>query len=653
MYKSLFNFVKRKIPRISDTELIALRSGNTSIDRDILEGKISLPNKIQVENKFPEATLGKLLNGFDGTQIYPNNNNNKWINYLAKNKYFSFLIDERYGGIKLSVNELSDVLTKITSVDPALGVVTMVPNSLGPGELLTLYGTDAQKEKYLPKLADGSYVPCFGLTGPNNGSDATGEIDEGQLVYENGKKIIEVDINKRYITLGPVSNLIGVAFRLNDPHELLDKGKEGVTVALIEKGTCGLQQETHHNPMNAGFPNGTLKGSLKIPIENIIGGEINAGNGWKMLMECLSAGRGISLPATANASSKVASFGIYHYIKIREQFKMPLENMEAIQEKFINMIYHTWMIQSSISLTNDILDNGNSPAVISAIMKQQCTERGRYVLNDGLDIHGGAGICLGESNFLEKFYRSAPIGITVEGSNTLTRSLIIFGQGLNKSHPHIFPILDSILNNDLDKFKNSFGMIIKHSLNLYLKSFNFKHSLEQQVINFAALTNFVALKGGLLKKEQMLSGDMADIFSNLYMAISVQYYEKNNRASRILTNYIVNRLMDENQVIINKVVDNLGSERFVLQHLKRQPQSKKYDNERYIFCEIMSNDKIIQEIKRNIHIDNNILGDMEHALDIVKLYGKDSVEYQKLKRKIINVGESKNQEYELENIHQI
>ena len=180
--------------------------------------------------------------------------------------------------------------------------------------------------------------------------------------------------------------------------------------------------------MNAGFPNGTIKGEIYVELDQVIGGEENIGNGWKMLMECLSAGRGISLPATADTSSKVASFGLYSYIQVRKQFNMPLAKMEAIQEKFNNMILNTWIIQSGVALTNDILDSGESPSVISAIMKQQCTERGRFVLNEALDIHGGAGICLGYSNFLEKFYRSAPIGITVEGSNTLTRSLIIFGQ---------------------------------------------------------------------------------------------------------------------------------------------------------------------------------------------------------------------------------
>ena len=633
MYKSLFKFVKNKIPRISPTELIALRSGNTSIDRQILQGKIEFPKRINYEQKFPEEALNDLFSKFDNTRIYPNENNNKWINYLAKNKYFSFLISEKYGGIKLSVNELSDVLTKISSVDPSLGVATMVPNSLGPGELLTLYGTEEQKDKFLPKLANGDLIPCFGLTGPNNGSDATGSIDKGIVIKDGDKIKIKINVNKRYITLAPVSNLMGIAFNLEDPDNLL--GKSGITLALLERGHKGLIQNTHHNPLNAGFPNGTIKGEFVIDIDQVIGGEENIGNGWKMLMECLSAGRGVSLPATANASSKVCSFGMFNYMKVREQFKIPLSSMEAIQEKFNNIIYNTWIIQSSVLLTNDILDNGNSPAVLSAIMKQQTTERGRVVLNEAMDIHAGTSICLGYSNFLEKFYRGAPIGITVEGSNTLTRSLIIFGQGLNKSHPYIYPILDSVLNDNMEKFKKNFNGIVSHSLGLYFKTFRFGNDLDRQIVNFAALTNFVALKGGLLKKEQMLSGDMADIFSNLYLALSVQYYQKNYNASDLLTKYVIKRLMNESQQKINKVIDNLGPERFLLQHLKKNITEISYNDQRAIFNEVMTNENIMNEIKKNIYIKDNILEDLQN----VNLLDKDDPKYEILKNRIINVGE--------------
>ena len=638
----LFSFVKSKIPKISNTEMIALRSGNTSIDRQILKGSVSLPVQNKPPNKLPDNMVSELLDKFDNTTIFPNKNNNYWIDYLAKNKFFSFLIDEKYGGIKLSVNEMSNVLTKIASVDPALGVITMVPNSLGPGELISHYGTEQQKNTYLSGLAHGKYIPCFGLTGPNNGSDATGSIDEGVLVNVNGKTLIKVNINKRYITLAPVANLMGIAFNLKDPNNILNNTKTGITLALVERGHPGLIQETYHNPLNAGFPNGTIKGEFFIEPSQIIGGGDGIGKGWEMLMDCLSAGRGISLPATANASSKVATYGILNYIQTRVQFNMPIINMEAIQEKVNKMVFDTWIIQSSIELTNTILDQGNSPAVISAIMKQQTTERGRNVLNHAMDIHAGGAICLGHSNFLEKFYRAAPIGITVEGSNTLTRSLIIFGQGLNKSHPFIYPILDSVLDNNKDEFMKHFKNIVSHSLLLYFKSFNVLSSslyspLNQQIIDFANLTNFVALKGGTLKKEQMLSGTMADIFSNLYLALSVKNYQNIYNSSTILTEYIINKLINENQLLINKVIDNLGPERYLLYHLKKKVKYDNFNNERFVFNEIMKNPNIINEIKKNIYIKNDsVLNDLQNYTE---LKNKSYIYDKNLYDKIINVGE--------------
>ena len=642
MYRSLFRFVKNKIPRISDTELIALQSGDTSIDRDILKGKLSFPKPIKYTNKFDENNLDTFLHSFDYSRIYPNDNNNKWIDYLAKNKYFSFLIDEKYGGIKLCVNEMSNILTKITSVDPALGVATMVPNSLGPGELLTMYGTEEQKDKYLPKLANGDLIPCFGLTGPNNGSDATGSIDSGFTFKDkDGKTKIQVSLNKRYITLAPVANLMGIAFELKDHENLI--GKSGITLALVEREHDGLIQDTHHNPLNVGFPNGTIKGTIVLDPSQVIGGEEQIGNGWKMLMECLSAGRGISLPATANASSKVATFGLFHYIQSREQFKMPLQDMQAIQEKMVNMMFHTWIIQSSVAMTNDILDNGKSPAVISAIMKQQTTERARHVLNDAMDIQGGSAICLGQNNFLEKFYKSAPIGITVEGSNTLTRSLIIFSQGLNKSHPHIFPLLTSILDDNIKDFRKHFNSLIFHSISLYVKSLFYSinildHSLEKEILRFATLTNFVALKGGLLKKEQMLSGSMADQFGNLYMAISVKYYAQQNNIQSPWINYVIDRLIYENRNIMNNIIDNLGAERYFIQHLKTSVPSRHYDNEQLMFNEFMYNPKIIEEVKKNIFTNDTILEKLETTTNQIN----DGYWDTPLRNDVIQVGEYSN-----------
>ena len=401
MYKQIFNGIKKIIPKISETELIALRSGTTSIDREIFQGYVNVTKIKQIAqvNKFDDNKIKELYRKYQNEHVFPTDKTDEIMKFLGKNKFWSFIISEKYGGTNLSVKELSSVLTKITSFNPSLGVIAMVPNSLGPGELLLHYGTEQQKDKYLPGLANGDYIPCFGLTGPNNGSDAAGPIDKGTVILKDGRTVIEVEINKRYITLAPVSNLIGLAFKLEDPDNLLKKGKEGITVALIENNHQGLVKETYHNPLNTGFPNGTLKGKFHIEIDQIIGGEENCGHGWKMLMECLAAGRGICLPATALASSKVATYGIFNYAKHRKQFNLPLIQMQGVQDKLIDMLFNTWLIQCSVDLTNAILDSGEKPAVISAIMKQQTTDRAREVLNYGMDIHAGSSICLGENNF--------------------------------------------------------------------------------------------------------------------------------------------------------------------------------------------------------------------------------------------------------------
>ena len=637
--KVLFNNVKKLIPRISATEMIALQSGTTSIDRQLFEGKIkktSFNNKPQ--DVFDKKLITELVEKFPEQQIYPHGNYHKLFEFLGINRFFSFLIPEKYGGKVMYVEEMSNILTYITSANPTLGVITMVPNSLGPSELLLHYGTEEQKDKYLPKLANGQKIPCFGLTGPNNGSDATGSIDKGSVFMdENGKVKIRVNLNKRYITLAPVSNLIGIAFDLEDEYELLDSRRTGITVALIERGHEGLKQDYYHNPLDTGFPNGTVQGSIVIDPEQIIGGQKNVGEGWKMLMECLAAGRGICLPATANASSKVATSSMYLYAKHRKQFKMPLIKMEAIQNKLASMLYQTWAIQASIFVTNKLLDEGEKPAVISAIMKEQTTERGREILNDGMDIYGGSGICKGENNMLEKFYRNVPVGITVEGSNTLTKNLIIFGQGLNKSHPYIYPILNAIQKDNEDEFMVQFKNIVKHSLGLYGSSFTSMFSsdeLAKQTVNFACLANFVALKGGAIKKEQGLSADMATIMSNLYLAHCVQIYESYMKVSEPLTKMTIEKLTNENKELFQRVIYNLPGG-FLLLHLNSTKKESYSLNEK-IVNELQDNPKILEKLLENIHADKGL----SKLLEIDTL-DKDSEAYKKLYDDIITVGQFK------------
>ena len=641
IYEKIFSAIKQIIPRVSNTELVALRSGTVSVDRDIFNGNVNLPkykSRVTPEEKiFLRNDVNNLLDKYGNIEkLYPNDNINNIMKYIGDKKFFSFIIPKKYNGLDMSVENSSDVLTKISTKNPSLGVAIMVPNSLGPGELLNHYGTGEQKSKYLPKLATGEYVPCFGLTGPHNGSDATGTIDEGELIERDGKRIIKITINKRYITLAPIANLIGIAFKLNDPNKLLKKGEEGVTVALLEKGHPGLLQDTHHNPLNVGFPNGTLKGTFEIELDTIIGGEGNAGKGWKMLMECLAAGRGVSLPATANASSKVATWGVFHYSKHRKQFKIPIIKMEGVQNKLCDMIYNTWLINCSVKMTNSILDSGHKPAVISAIMKQQTTDRGREVLNNAMDIHAGSSICLGENNFLEKFYRAAPIGITVEGSNTLTKNLIIFGQGLNKSHPHIYPILESILNDDLSSFKKSFNNIVKHSFSSYFKSlFYFNKDIKQQTLIFANLANFVALLGGQIKSNQSLSSDMADLLSNLYLAHSVIWYNDNFKISQHLTNYCLNRIIDENVVLINRIIDNYPSS--ILRPFKLKHRDFDYNNNRELINVVLNNKNIMNNIKENIYMDSVL-----EKLEQLEKYNHNNPKYTKLYNEIISVGEYNN-----------
>jgi|UniRef100_A0A6C0IMH3 acyl-CoA dehydrogenase len=641
--RRIFNRIKKIIPPITETEKIALNCGTVSMDRDIFQGKVNHKDyKYPRLRKrvFSQIELEELASKFPSQQIYPDKNNvcKKTLTYLGENGYFALGIDKEYEGKRTTIEEMSEMLTYITSVSPSLGVVVMVPNSLGPAELIHEYGTDLQKKLYLPQLATGECIPCFGLTGPNNGSDATGQIDMGRVCKtETGSTVIRVTLNKRYITLAPVSNLIGLAFSVEDPDNILDNKLSGVTVALVEKGHPGLEQSYYHNPLDTGFPNGTIQGTIDIDISQVIGGQDNIGKGWKMLMECLAAGRGICLPATANASSKVSTLAMMLYTQHRVQFKRPLIQMEGVRNKLANMIYNTWIIHASVYVTNKILDSGERPSVISAIMKEQSTERGRQVVNDAMDIYGGSGICKGDNNMIEKFYKNVPIGITVEGSNVLTRNLIIFGQGLNKSHPHISDILHSITENDLKSFNTHFAKIVGHSLNLYLKSwfemFTTKSILERQTTYFACLSNVIALKGGALKREQSISADMAGILSNLYLAHCVEIYHKNVRISSVLTQCVTEKLANENRDLFNRVITNLPFYMKFPVMFIRENKYEDYNTNKIIVDEAVKNPSVDEVFRENIYLDKALMNLVNlNSLD------KGTDKYKEVYNEVIQVG---------------
>ena len=659
MYRHAFNAVKKIIPKISETEIIALKSGGVSIDREIFTGKVNYKNLYKSVQKTYQPQMlretNELLRKIGPDNIYPDDNIHDIMDELGKSGLLSMIIDEKYNGTRLSIADQSKILTRMASYNPSLAVTTMVPNSLGPGELIQHYGTEKQKDYFLPRLANGEFIPCFGLTGPNNGSDAVGEIDEGYVEKIDGKVKIRVVLNKRYITLAPVSNLIGIAFKLNDPYSLLCNCKEGITLALVESLQPGLIQDTYHNPNNAGFPNGTIKGTILIDPEQVIGGEDKIGEGWKMLMECLAVGRGVSLPATANGSSKFITHSIMNYINIRKQFNMKIGDMEAVREKFIEMYMNTWIIHTSVNFTNHILDSGSTPSVITAIMKQQTTERARTVLNHGMDIYSGSGICVGENNFFTKFYNSSPVGITVEGSNTLTRGLIIFGQGLNKSHPYIFPIFQSIQDDNLDDFKDSFNKTITNVVSNYLEVItslrlfsNYNNQTSEQRLNaatlkFSLLSNFVAIMGGKIKSKQMISGNMSDILSNIYLSYSLLWYNHQfyygNQEIKFLRDECIHYLMNELDYKMNLVIANypIPLIRPFLYPLTNKISYPDLENKNKLYKIILENEHLNNIFQNDIFYEGTILEKMEK----LRKMNSGSTEYKKLYQEIIQVGEYK------------
>lgn len=548
MIRKLLNFSKKLIPKISNTERIALNSGNVSIDFDIFNGKLS--NKYII-NKFSYPTLSKesiinssvqsLCSSINDDEIFRTKEIPKEIyESIAKKKLYGMIIPKKYNGLDLNHHEQSQIVQKISTASTPVGITVMVPNSLGPAELLLKYGTFEQKNEYLPKLASGELIPCFGLTGQHSGSDAASMGDTGILIKKDNKKFINLNLSKRYITLAPIANLVGVAFVLKDPNSLLKDGKEGITLALLSRD--GLKIGNYHNPMDIPFKNGTIEANnLLIPLDNVIGGEKYVGEGWKMLMECLSVGRAISLPACAVGSAKLTLNYAGAYSIYRKQFKTMLADMEGVQQKLAIIGTETLKITSMQYLTNSILDNGFKPSVISAIMKYETTERSRIVVNHGMDIVAGAGICKGNKNFLGNLYQAIPIGITVEGSNTLTKNLIIFGQGLMKSHPYLYKLVCSIEDNNLYKFKENLKNIIMHSLNngtmsLYYKSYcnimflskDTEKITDKYLHNFAITSNLILLLGQKFKSSEMLSGRMAEILGSLYIIKSLNWFETHN-----------------------------------------------------------------------------------------------------------------------------
>lgn len=620
-----FRIIKRILPKISATEKAALNSGSVSIDGDIFSGNVDI-NKLvskydaklkNEEKEFLSNETNKLCEMIDNDKIEKKQDLtlDTW-DYIKKNKFMGLVIQKKYDGLEFSPHAHSLIVEKIASRNIASAVSVMVPNSLGPGELLHQYGTDEQKKYFLPKLASGKYIPCFGLTTENSGSDAASMLDRGIVVVENGILGISVTFSKRYITLAPIANVIGLAFKLVDPNKLLTKGKEGITLAILEKDKFkDIEIGNRHNPLNIGFMNGTIRGrNIFIPMDSVIGGEEKCGFGWNMLMESLGEGRGISLPAMSVATAKLCTFGVGGYARLRKQFNIPIAEMEGVKEKLAVIAGINYKLLAAQHLFNAILINKEKPPVISAIMKYKFTEYGRISVNNGMDIIGGAGICKGPMNFLASSYVATPVAITVEGSNTLTRSLIIFGQGLNRSHPHLLNIITNIETNDKETFHKNFIKIIKHTLenlikslyySLYLKLFkrNSNNDIEKyceihlnrHVANFAFTANIALLMGGKIKTAEYISGRYADILADIYMSYACLWFYKKNKDVKDIDKLLEYSICDYSKNIetnMNKIFDN-----FPIYIMGRLMKYTTYTFGNYYNY---NNDKIITEVSNII-----------------------------------------------------
>ena len=564
--KPLFAISQKTMPPISETERDAIEAGTIWWEAELFKGNpdftafrqlpsAKLSKQEQAFLDGPVETLCEMMNDWEITHENDCLPKNIW-DYIKKERFLGMIIPESYGGLGFSALAHSEVVMKLASRCVSGAVSVMVPNSLGPAELLLHFGTDKQKDRYLSRLAVGKEIPCFALTGPYAGSDAGAMPDYGVVCKGKfkGKNVLGFRLNweKRYITLGPVATLLGLAFKAYDPDHLLgDDDELGITCALIPTDTKGVEIGDRHYPLNAVFQNGPNYGKdVFIPMEMIIGGQEQIGNGWRMLMESLSAGRGISLPSLGVAAGKFSARLTGSYSRLRKQFNIPIGQFEGVEEALARIGGKTYVMNAARLLTMVSLDSGEKPSVITAIQKYNLTEMMRGIVNDAMDVHGGKGICMGPSNYLARTYQSIPISITVEGANILTRSLMIFGQGAMRCHPYLLKELEALNNPDksqgLDDFDTLLAEHIGYTTGNKIRTFVYAISngklapkagspgldhYYQQLSRWSAAFSFLAdltlmVLGGKFKRKEKLSGRFADALSHLYMgAATLKLYE--------------------------------------------------------------------------------------------------------------------------------
>ena len=550
------------MPKMSDTESAAIEAGTVWWDAALFSGrpdwnvllKSAPPSLSAEEQSFLDnetEQLCDLSNDWDATSLWQDLPPEAWA--FAKQKGFlGMIIPRRYGGLEFSAYAHSQVIQKLSTRCSAAAVSVMVPNSLGPAELLLHYGTEQQKNHYLPRLARGDDIPCFALTNPYAGSDAASITDSGVVCIGTfeGQEVLgfRVTWRKRYITLAPIATVLGLAFRAHDPDGLLgNKADLGITCALIPRDHPGVVIGRRHWPLNAVFQNGPTTGDdVFVPLDMVIGGRAQVGNGWRMLMECLAAGRAISLPSSNVGMSKLALRGVSGYAAIRRQFNMPVAQFEAVQEPLARMGGHLYAIDAVRRLSAAALDQGEKPSVISAIAKYHVTERARIIVNDGMDVIGGKGICMGPGNFLARAYQQIPIAITVEGANIMTRSLIIFGQGAIRCHPFVLTLMRTASDRSdgaLARFDRAlfghFGFVFHNMARALMFALtgglfiaaprNAAPQLSGDYRRATRLSTALALLadismaslGGTLKRREAITGRLGDLLSQLFIISSI------------------------------------------------------------------------------------------------------------------------------------
>lgn len=595
----VFKAMSKVVPEISQTEREALEAGTVWWEGDLFSGKpdwhklrrFPKPELSAEEQAFldgPVEALCTMLDDWDSTQNLYDLSPKVWI-YLKQEKFFGMIIPKEYGGLGFSALGHSTVVAKISTRSISAAVTVMVPNSLGPGELLLHYGTQQQKDKFLPRLASGEEIPCFALTSPEAGSDASAIEDTGIVCEQknaDGELILGIRLNwnKRYITLAPVATILGLAFKLYDPDKLIgDEESLGISCALIPSDTPGVETGRRHFPLNGVFMNGPTRGKdVFIPMSQLIGGQDYAGKGWRMLMESLAAGRCISLPALSVGGAQLAARSTGAYAKIRRQFNASIGAFEGVQEALARIGGYAYQMDAARRMTLGALDAGERPSVISAILKYHLTEQLRHCINDAMDIQGGSGICLGPRNLFGRAYQTIPIAITVEGANILTRSLIIYGQGAMRSHPTLLRELEALSKGDQKGFdlifrehiSNLFGNVMRsfwlglsggrldpgqHGPNASPLAVHYA-SLSHLAASFALISDVtLVMLGESLKRKERISARLGDALSQLYLAsASVKRFHDDGEQEEDLPllNWVLARARADAQFALIEVLRN-------------------------------------------------------------------------------------------------